>query len=143
MAEKTLQQIAQDDKKLRATFQQLQREVFEMEKLKYRRVRDAAMQHLGGAAGDDDDGGGDGDGDRRATAATSASSRVGRRGTSATTSGVASRPNGVNANAEPDVGVFANWRRVLLLAFFILIVQWRRLVNLFDVMTSAGVDAPQ
>jgi hypothetical protein len=124
MNEPLVSDIAREDARLRAAFKDLRRDYAALEQLKLRRLSAAAAERLGVADG--------------ATLSEVAAAAT-RAGAGGTRGGGVAAPRGERGPDEWTMGwVFAHWRRVLAIAFIVLVLQWRRVANLFDVAVGAN-----
>jgi hypothetical protein len=90
---------SKEDQEIRETFLELRKECFELEKIKFKRMREAAQQRMtGGAQLPEIDGMDDGE----------------------------------KKNQRQPIGVFENWKRVIILTAIILLLNARRILNLID-----------
>lgn len=96
----------EEDEQIRETFLELRKACFELEKEKFRRMENAAHRKMGVP--------------EQYLSSSSSTKEKGNK-------------KNVDDDANDGIGVFDNWKRVLLLAFFILLFNWKRLVNLFDI----------
>lgn len=115
--EKLVQAIERDDDDVRKAFNQMRREIFELEKLKYRRMQEAAELSLGGA-------------DR--LAARTAQPKPHTAAAGGKKDAKVTDDQNEDGGANNDFGVVANWKRVLIFAALLLLMQWQRIANMWQ-----------